>query len=1654
MLSIAPGYDPKYLTRAVGRGAENYYLAAVVEHGEPAGRWWGLGAEALGLAHGTEVDGAVMEPLYEDFLDPRDPEFASDEVPVEDKARLGRKKSQFKDWQEIYAKAAASEPEASPERLRVLQIKAKREARQAVIHHDATFSPAKSVTLVHAGLLASALKAERNGDMELAEGYRKAAGVVEDAVMAGAAASLRYLQENAGEARVGYHGTSTEQRSTGRWMEAGGWVVARFLQHTNREGEPQLHVHQAILNRQLCADGKWRALDGKALYRARPGAAAIGERVMEEQLSRRLGLEFVSRPDGQGREVKGVSAELIASFSSRRAQVTEDLQKRIDAYVAAHGHPPTARAIFLLAQHATKGTKQAKTKGQEAPSLTEELAAWEKQTTDQEIQRLSNVPAETLGRIPQGAPAPELDTVGIRQVLDAALADVQMGKNVWSRHDLTRAINRYLPDYLGGLHEEYVEAVLAELTDLALDPSGSVRVLNAPDVINVPDELRRADGTSIYQAPGFERFVLMERLDAEIALAGMALRLGAPSITAEQATELIGLTHEQAHAARLAGEQIAEGRRLFTEQAAAITGVLTSGRRADVLVGAAGTGKSFTVAKLAEAWRTQFGSSVLGLTTSQNAAGVLHREGLDDASNIAKWLQAVDAGEASVQVGQLIVVDEASMVTNEHMERIHQLAAAANAKVVLTGDDAQLAAPGAGGAMRYLAQVGGSLQLKQVVRFRAEWERDASLLLRDGLPEAISTYDHHGRIEEGTREEMQTKAYQRFMVDHLSGKQALLLAPTNEAAAALSARVHADLVTLGHVQEGGATLIDGNQAGIGDLVVARQNQREDGGEDYLVTNREVIEVAGYYKNGNMAGRVLDEHGNFLRSVELDRGYVEKHVELAYAGTVHAAQGRTVDGCHAVVDDSVTRQMLYVMATRGADGNFLYVVVDQDRQADLRTGPEQYAQRSRELIEDGARTLGEERPPLGVEQGQVSADRFAVLNGVLQNDQADQTAVEAMLGEGDRPRNLAHLGSMWIDQIREGTADAYIHRAERAGLLTAADAERLRGDEAKGTLGNLLRQVEMSGRSADEVFADAITQRDFEGLESLAKGLHARITKTAESQGLDLDRLEVAEEQIHGTFGERTPDLGVPWRNEFVNAISTEMDIRQYQLGVDALDAPPVWLVEEIGEPGEDMIERGDWAARAGEILGYREQYGHQATTDLIGPAPSRQNPEQRAAWMAAHDALGSPDVSREIIGATDGELWVMRARYEREAAWAPPYVADELRRVSIEAKDRAGEAVILREKARAASVDDPAAAERYERRAAAQQALADAAANRQGVLETVHEAREQWHAATDDARIMAMRADSELRRRDHIDHERLPVLHVDPADRARAAAPQPQPAPTRIECEGQLALDLSSSTTAQRADAWQRQPETPETSRWQQRLDWAKQQIEKLTSREVAQEQTAQSTVEILRKQTSRIEWELAQAQRAQQRPDHEHAPERETAPTVEQAEPERAQEREATPVEPERAEIDGQQMLDIFTGLDVDEAPRVDRQQDPQLAEALDSARAARQIAEVRQAERTNELGQELAEQERRRAEREAANREVEQERVQERTAAERERVQQQGELRPDGPAVTGRAAAARSRSTTGAEPTPKTQAEREQSQQAHRPPPRQDRDAPGHEM
>ena len=91
----------------------------------------------------------------------------------------------------------------------------------------------------------------------------------------------------------------------------------------------------------------------------------------------------------------------------------------------------------------------------------------------------------------------------------------------------------------------------------------------------------------------------------------------------------------------------------------------------------------------------------------------------------------------------------------------------------------------------------GAAELSEVMRFGAQWERDASLRLRAGDFSAVAAYDRRGRIRGDHREAAYDRAAGAWLADHLHGKDTILLAGSNEEAAELARRVQARLVRWG-----------------------------------------------------------------------------------------------------------------------------------------------------------------------------------------------------------------------------------------------------------------------------------------------------------------------------------------------------------------------------------------------------------------------------------------------------------------------------------------------------------------------------------------------------------------------------------------------------------------------------------------------------------------------------------------------------------------------------------------------------------------------------------------------------------------------------------------------------------------------------------------
>jgi hypothetical protein len=905
--------------------------------------------------------------------------------------------------------------------------------------------------------------------------------------------------------------------------------------------------------------------------------------------------------------------------------------------------------------------------------MAQRLAAWEAQTVHREVRALSAVHGQVARFAAEhAATAPAvLDDAAKRTAARIAVTEAQRHHATWSMAQLRFEVHRALPVLEPGSDGE---AVVTEVAKLAVCGRAGAEVVQvtAPDVTDVTSlGARASDGGSIYRPPHEERYCTLAHLDIEEQILAAARRTVPQLVSGEQARAAVERTG------------------LNGEQRGAVVMMLTAATATTVLIAPAGAGKSHSMAEFARLWTTFTGRRVIGLTTSTNAARVLQHEGLAESYNIAEFLGKTEGSDelrrpVPLHRNDVLVLDEASQLSTADLAMIGEAARQAGARITATGDTAQLGAVEAGGMFRLLAREVPAAELHEVRRFNAQWEREASVRLRDCDLAAVAAYDWHGRIRGADEEAAYERAASMWLADHLRGKTVLLLAGSNAEAADLSRRVQARLTQLGTVGPPQAALSDGNQAGVGDLVRARLNTEIDAAGRKL-TNRDTLKLTAL-SGPDAEVRRQRPDGTWTGTFRVPRSYLARNAELGYGGNVHVAQGRTVDTAHLLVTESLSRQALYVGMTRGRQANTAHVVT------------------------------GKTAPPGNKPYQQAAPE--SVLASVMQREADDLSATEQIRQAQEWAGGTGHLLHLWSAATRQAL---YPHIDERIkARFTETEGWRYDREHSRQVLQNKLRETQLAGYDVGEII-ERITAAPMDGARSVSSVLHGR-----------LQRLQLPT-QVHGvTWAQRTPKDAPALAHE----LAAGLDDRRRELGEQALENPESWLTRHLGAPpGPDAspVLREDYAWRAGTAAAYREARGITGPEQAVSLDPHPE-PELEALRRETVRALEIADEQAEIRAMTRGELESQVLQGERAQATAPRDVSSQLR-------------LTWQADADAWQQSADVAAEHDQVRADNARSMATAMAVQTSRLEVANARYEEWSARTTSAREMAGKAKAELQRR-------------------------------------------------------------------------------------------------------------------------------------------------------------------------------------------------------------------------------------------------------------------------------------------------------------------
>jgi len=1350
--TLSKGYDLDYIWKQVDQGpvkdAASYYLQASESGGEPPGRWWGPGAQALGFAPGQTVE-----------REPYDALFGKRQAP--DGTPLGRPPSGGRKAADLYKALLAAEPHATAERRRDLRLQATSKARQSPLFFDLTISLSKSISLFHASLGENARLARQAGDTDGDQYWTALVDEMDDMIWHAVHAGFGYFQREAGYTRTGSHGTRVNGRETGQWHEAD-LAVAHWLQHTSRDGDMQLHVHSQIAHiARTATDGKWRAPDSLG-YKEHVGAvAALVSQHLEEALTARFGLEWTARDDGHGFEIKGITGEMMRVFSSRRESITADLRTRAARFEQRYGRAPSQRELAHLTQASNFKTRAAK---HGTLDVEQAHAGWaDKLTRTLGVSLASVAPSVWHGRAgthardadaPDRVPA-ELE---VARAAQKAVALAQQDKSTWTRADVIKYLGRVLPRT--GRDPVAAAALLEDLADRALASEFEpVLCLEAPEPADAPRSLLRADGRSVYQRHGGIRYATRTQLAMEGRMLAQAGAEAAPRLDRAQAAHALGADLARLEDALTGRAQDTHDVRARTglrvDQAAAALAVLTDGRRVSVINAPPGSGKTYVLAQAGQVWTAAGFGQVVGITASQSARNTL-AAGVPVSYNAAVFLGHLPGRRGArgpVEIGgaPLLVIDEASMMAGPDLADLIAYATARGGKVLLAGDTSQLQAVEAGGGMSLLADRLGYARLAEPVRFRAAWEQEASLRLRDGDTSVLAEYDQHARIFGGDPEEMMDAAAAAYVALTASGTDTLLMTADHALRRELSRRIRDDLLALGVVSGGVAvTIADGTRASPGDLIIATRNDHgvEAGEPGRSLANGDLLRIDAVTPGGLIVRRALDADPATGQRQWTARTFLYanyRDAELGYAVTDHVAQGRTVHTGLAVFTGTEDRPHALVALTRGTDANLAYVFTQSPKRADPVPGPRPAPELTRydRLHPERAGDPGPATRPA------LPGTPLGVLAQVLDHDGQQQSATQARRQALSDADHLAVLHAIWTAETTPARQQHYRDLLTQA-LPPGYHAEPGHKDQ---WLWRTLHAAELAGQDPAGVLAAAIAERDLAGARDIPAVLDARLRS----------RLGSLAPLPPSPWSAQVPVIADPERRAYLTEIAALMDARKDRIGGHAADHALPWAINALGPVPVEPADRRAWQQRASSIGAYRELAGYDHPADPIGPEPATAAPETRAAWYEAAAALGPAD-GPEVREMPDGTLLHLRDTYPVETAWAPRYVGDELRQVRAAAWDArlAGLRAAV-EAAAARHRGDHGTATRQDELAVSYEALHDAYRQRETVFAATMADRADWDAATRAQRRLAVAADAGLRRR----HPGQPYPPL------RSAEPQP-----------------------------------------------------------------------------------------------------------------------------------------------------------------------------------------------------------------------------------------------------------------------------------------
>jgi hypothetical protein len=673
-----------------------------------------------------------------------------------------------------------------------------------------------------------------------------------------------------------------------------------------------------------------------------------------------------------------------------------------------------------------------------------------------------------------------------------------------------------------------------------------------------------------------------------------------------------------------------------------------------LIEGRAGTGKSHTLGVIREAYE-RAGHRVIGLAPTNVVAQDLKTAGFGEAGTVHSALFALKNGRTEWGRRTVVIVDEAAMLDSRITGELLAAARSSGIKLILAGDDRQLASIERGGLFTELKARHGAAEITEVTRQRADWQRQAARDLAEGrFAEAVTAYDRAGAItwtpDQDQARTALVEAWKRDIAAEPASKR-FVFAYTNMDVDALNAELRQVRRERGELS--GPEIEFETKHGPATFAIGDRVQFTD-------TDKR----AGIYNGNTGTITAIDERRGELRAT-LDAAGHSRGREVVwsasefpgfrhgYAGTIYKGQGKTLDHTYLYHTRHWRSAASYVALTRQRGSAQLFVARDTAR--DTRELAWQMA-RGEIKAASIAWATHEELPA-------QLREKPAARESLGSRQEHAGAGVTPMPEDSLRAKVRAPL------QRREQQVAAFWHGVITAGQPPAPDALTAKVDAASAG-----RQVELpapewlipphAGRDGH----DSLGRRlDPAGIAA-AVGADARVQKARSEAGGHLERAYRDPHAAHARLNELVRAAG--W-TEAAARIDAKHEQLGRLLGGDGIFASPsaqvarVYAIRAARYLG-DSLRRIAQAARQAERQ-YRDKVTAQPQQDKAGVP--KLSAAATAVLEAVHTAsIEQPSESR-VVATTRDRPAVARAW---EAGQRNPTIAAEIERFEKAAEQRLG----------------------------------------------------------------------------------------------------------------------------------------------------------------------------------------------------------------------------------------------------------------------------------------------------------------------------------------------------------------------------------------------